>query len=117
MQIKEVYFLQYFIRQEITNEFIISELVVFCRANFFRWGDMVTPHGIKPVKGAVHIMATRAFIYFLLHDQRAVDFHEWTKSTIVPAETLFSSVNFNQHLHAPGGYNGQGKYTFIAEQS
>ncbi|WAQ94660.1 GCNT1-like protein, partial [Mya arenaria] len=64
------------------------------------------PHNIRPSKGAVHIAASRGYVDYLLHDQRAKDLLEWTRKTDIPDETYFSTLNSNPHLNVPGSYNG-----------
>ncbi|GFO07849.1 beta-1,3-galactosyl-o-glycosyl-glycoprotein beta-1,6-n-acetylglucosaminyltransferase [Plakobranchus ocellatus] len=76
------------------------------RANKDRWFSF-PPHGIKPTKGAVHTLLNRATVDFILHDPIAKDFNDWLKHTLVPDETLFSSINYNPHLRIPGTYNGK----------
>ncbi|XP_052811889.1 beta-1,3-galactosyl-O-glycosyl-glycoprotein beta-1,6-N-acetylglucosaminyltransferase-like [Mya arenaria] len=69
------------------------------------------PHNIRPSKGAVHIAASRGYVDYLLHDQRAKDLLEWTRKTDIPDETYFSTLNSNPHLNVPGSYNG----SFVAD--
>ncbi|GFS12201.1 beta-1,3-galactosyl-O-glycosyl-glycoprotein beta-1,6-N-acetylglucosaminyltransferase [Elysia marginata] len=64
------------------------------------------PHEIIPVKGAVHTVINRATVDFILHDSKAKDFMKWLKTTIIPDETLFASINYNPRLNIPGTYNG-----------
>ena len=60
------------------------------------------PHGITPVKGPIHIVASRGFVDFTLHHRTAKDFLQWAKRMEVPDETYFPSLNNNPHLQAPG---------------
>ncbi|WAQ94346.1 GCNT1-like protein [Mya arenaria] len=77
------------------------------KANKERWSNAgPAPHNIRPSKGAVHIAASRGYVDYLLHDQRAKDLLEWTRKTDVPDETFFSTLNSNSHLNVPGSYNG-----------
>ncbi|WAQ94345.1 GCNT1-like protein [Mya arenaria] len=76
-------------------------------ANTKRWSSAgPAPHNIRPSKGSVHIVASRGYVDYLLHDQRAKDLLEWTRKTDVPDETYFSTLNSNTHLNVPGSYNG-----------
>ncbi|WAQ94657.1 GCNT1-like protein [Mya arenaria] len=76
-------------------------------ANKERWSNAgPAPHDIRPSKGPVHIAASKAYVDYLLHDQRAKDLLEWTRKTDVPDETYFSTLNSNPHLNVPGSYNG-----------
>lgn len=76
-------------------------------ANKDRWeGVGPPPHGIVPTKGSVHIVASRGFVDYVLHDQRAHDLLNWTRNTKVPDETFFASLNHNPSLGVPGSYKG-----------
>ncbi|XP_033759263.1 LOW QUALITY PROTEIN: beta-1,3-galactosyl-O-glycosyl-glycoprotein beta-1,6-N-acetylglucosaminyltransferase-like [Pecten maximus] len=77
------------------------------KANTDRWKEAVLPpHHIRPVKGSMHILATREFVDYVLHNQVAKDFLDWTKQTLYPEETFFSSLNYNPHLNVPGAFKG-----------
>ena len=39
------------------------------------------PHGLEIVKGSAYAAFTRQFVTFVLHDQKAKDFFEWSKDT------------------------------------
>ncbi|CAH1778732.1 unnamed protein product [Owenia fusiformis] len=76
------------------------------------------PHGIVPVKGSVHVTASRDFVDYLLHNKTALEFLEWAKTAGIPDESFFSSLNHNPHLGVPGSYAGEPetdpqKYPFI----
>ena len=58
-------------------------------------------------KGSVHITASRGYVDYVLHDERALKFREWVKDTGVPDETFFSSLNFSPQLGVPGAYLGK----------
>ncbi|XP_059176600.1 LOW QUALITY PROTEIN: beta-1,3-galactosyl-O-glycosyl-glycoprotein beta-1,6-N-acetylglucosaminyltransferase-like [Physella acuta] len=75
------------------------------RANLERWPTK-PPRGLRPVKGAVHIIANRFFVDYILHNETAKDLIEWLKSTKHPDETLFSTLNYNPQLGIPGTYKG-----------
>ncbi|KAL4229261.1 hypothetical protein ACF0H5_012301 [Mactra antiquata] len=64
------------------------------------------PHGIVATKGDVHIVASRGYVNFILHDPRAQDLLEWVRNTTIPDETFFSTLNYNRFLKVPGSYNG-----------
>ncbi|OWF54385.1 beta-1,3-galactosyl-O-glycosyl-glycoprotein beta-1,6-N-acetylglucosaminyltransferase-like [Mizuhopecten yessoensis] len=76
-------------------------------ANTNRWtGVGAAPHNIRPVKGSMHIVASRGFVDYILHDPVAHDFMNWTRHTDYPEETFFPSLNYNPHLNVPGGFKG-----------
>lgn len=58
------------------------------------------------MKGSVHIVASRGYVDYVLHDQRAHDLLNWTKKTKVPDETFFATLNHNPVLGVPGSYKG-----------
>ncbi|XP_048254127.1 beta-1,3-galactosyl-O-glycosyl-glycoprotein beta-1,6-N-acetylglucosaminyltransferase-like [Haliotis rufescens] len=77
------------------------------RANKHRWRHAgPPPHSITAVKGSVHIVASRGFVDYILHNSTAQDLLAWVKKTSVPDETFFSTLNHNPHLAVPGAYNG-----------
>ena len=78
-----------------------------CRVSKGRWyNSFSAPHGIQPMKGNLHITASRGFVDFVLHSDVARDFLRWVSFTEVPDETFFASLNHNPHLRVPGSYLG-----------
>ncbi|PVD27137.1 hypothetical protein C0Q70_12289 [Pomacea canaliculata] len=76
-------------------------------ANKERWASAgPAPHGIIPVKGAVHIVVNRDFVDYVLHSPVAQDFLNWTRRVDVPDETFFASLNHNPQLGIRGSYKG-----------
>ncbi|XP_052284974.1 beta-1,3-galactosyl-O-glycosyl-glycoprotein beta-1,6-N-acetylglucosaminyltransferase-like [Dreissena polymorpha] len=72
-----------------------------------RWKEAgPPPFKIKPVKGAVHAVLSRAFVEFALHNEKAVEFYNWTTQTKIPDKTFFATLNHNPSLGAPGAYTG-----------
>jgi len=63
------------------------------------------PNNISIRKGSTHIVAIREFVEFVLHSQIGKDFIEFLKDTLIPDETLYSSLH--QHPMAPGGIQGK----------
>ncbi|GAB1602867.1 beta-1,3-galactosyl-O-glycosyl-glycoprotein beta-1,6-N-acetylglucosaminyltransferase-like isoform X1 [Argonauta hians] len=77
------------------------------RANPHRWKNSgPPPHGIRPVKGAVHIVVQRGFVDYILHSEIAKDLLEWTKTIEIPDEAFFATLNHNPQLKVPGSYTG-----------
>lgn len=64
------------------------------------------PHNIKVVKGSAYGVFSLDFVKFILNDQRAKDFLEWTKDISSPDEYFWATLNHNEHLKAPGSYSG-----------
>ncbi|KAH3816262.1 hypothetical protein DPMN_117775 [Dreissena polymorpha] len=80
---------------------------VFLRNFSPRWKEAgPPPFKIKPVKGAVHAVLSRAFVEFALHNEKAVEFYNWTTQTKIPDKTFFATLNHNPSLGAPGAYTG-----------
>lgn len=65
------------------------------------------PHGMKAYKGSVHIVASRGYVDYVLHNPIAHDLFEWAKATRVPDEIFFVTLNHNPHLHVPGSPRGK----------
>ncbi|KAH9514861.1 Beta-1,3-galactosyl-O-glycosyl-glycoprotein beta-1,6-N-acetylglucosaminyltransferase [Bulinus truncatus] len=76
------------------------------RANMIRWRSGQPPHNITAVKGSVHIAVNRDFVDYVLHNQTAKDLLDWVKTTRVPDETFFSTLNHNPQLGIRGSYKG-----------
>ncbi|KAI8791876.1 beta-1 3-galactosyl-O-glycosyl-glycoprotein beta-1 6-N-acetylglucosaminyltransferase [Biomphalaria glabrata] len=65
------------------------------------------PPWFRPVKGSVHIAASRSFVDFVLHNETAAKILSWVKT--LPKfhdEVFFSTLNHNPHLMVPGSYTG-----------
>jgi len=54
----------------------------------------------------VHILASRAFVDFVIHNETATKFREWISESSCPDETFFSSLNHSPNLGIPGAYLG-----------
>ncbi|ESO94014.1 hypothetical protein LOTGIDRAFT_104647 [Lottia gigantea] len=82
--------------------------VNYFRANRRRWLKVTKPppHRIRPVKGSAHIAVNRGFVDYVLNNQTAKDFLQWTKLVDVPDEIFFATLNHNPHLGIPGTYTG-----------
>jgi len=64
------------------------------------------PVDIRVTKGSVHIIASRAFVDFVIYNSTAVKFRDWVKKAFYPDETFFSSLNHSPKLGVPGAYLG-----------
>ncbi|XP_076456660.1 beta-1,3-galactosyl-O-glycosyl-glycoprotein beta-1,6-N-acetylglucosaminyltransferase 3-like [Babylonia areolata] len=77
--------------------------VVPAMVHRWRWQKFLpAPHNITLFKGHVHIVASRAFVDYVLHAPPAQDFLRWCQKTRHPDEHFFNSLNHNPHLMAPG---------------
>ena len=65
------------------------------------------PHNISVVKGSAYGIFSRAFVHYVLHDQRAKDLLNWCRVIDSPDEYFWATLHHNPHLHVPGGYNGK----------
>jgi len=77
------------------------------------------PVNLTVTKGAVHIIATRAFVDYAINNETAIKFLAWVSKTGDPDETFFSTLNHNPQLGVPGAYTGEPEsfteeYPFIA---
>jgi len=76
------------------------------RANKNRFHGVSPPHGIRAVKGSVHIVVNREFVDFVLHNQTAADLLSWARTVHIPDEAFFSTINYNPQLGVRGSYTG-----------
>ena len=68
------------------------------------------PHDIDIVRGSAYGIFSRAFVRFILEDQRARDLLQWSRTTYSPDEIYWATLHHtysNPHLHTPGGFSGQ----------
>ncbi|KAL5005843.1 hypothetical protein ScPMuIL_017001 [Solemya velum] len=78
------------------------------RRNTWRWSAAgPAPHNIRPIKGSVHIVASRPYVDYILHNQTAKDLLQWIQKTDYPDETYFATLNHNPQLGIPGTYKGE----------
>ncbi|BFZ13791.1 hypothetical protein BsWGS_16830 [Bradybaena similaris] len=68
------------------------------------------PHGLRIVMGSVHSLVTRDFVDYILHNEIAKDLLNWVKTTKVPDETYFATLNANPQLGIKGTYKGEPEY-------
>ena len=64
------------------------------------------PVNVTLTKGSVHVLATRAFVEYIVHNETSLLFRDWVKDTYVSDETYFSSLNHSPQLAVPGSYLG-----------
>ncbi len=67
------------------------------------------PGNIDIVRGSAYGVFSRAFVEFLLTDQRAVDLLEWSRKTYSPDEHYWATLHHtysNPHLNTPGAFTG-----------
>jgi len=64
------------------------------------------PVDVHVTKGSVHIIASRAFVDYVIHNETAIKFRDWIKKSFYPDETFFSSLNHSPKLGVPGAYLG-----------
>jgi Core-2/I-Branching enzyme len=55
----------------------------------------------------VHIVATREFVDFAINNEKALKLLDWLKTSYIPDETFFSSLNHSPQLGVPGSYMGK----------
>ena len=66
----------------------------------------VLPADIRLTKGSVHIIASRAFVDFVVHSETVRQFRDAIKHLFCPDEIFFSSLNHSPKLGVPGAYLG-----------
>lgn len=62
------------------------------------------PPGVVPKWGEFHIAACRGFMAFVTQSAAARRVLEWANGTHIPDETVYSTLQGNPHLRAPGAY-------------
>ncbi|CAL1529302.1 unnamed protein product [Lymnaea stagnalis] len=75
-------------------------------ANEGRWKNTTPPFGLRPVKGSVHITASRNFVDFILHNATSQGLLEWVERVDIPDEAFFSTLNYNPQLGIKGTFKG-----------
>lgn len=50
---------------------------------------------------------SRAFIEFVHTSAVAKELLDWSRDTYSPDEHYWATLNYNTHLHTPGGYKGK----------
>jgi hypothetical protein len=50
---------------------------------------------------------SRAFIEFVQASPIAKELLDWSRDTYSPDEHYWATLNYNTHLHTPGGYKGK----------
>jgi len=104
----------------IVSYHIVSYITLFWtvlfRMNYDRFENLPPlPFDVHLTKGSVHIIASRAFVNFAIHNETAIKFRDWIKESYYPDETFFSSLNHSPNLGVPGAYLGWCNFmSFIA---
>ena len=77
------------------------------RRNLGRWNFLPPPPvNVTLVKGGCHFAVTRSFVNYVLTDERALLFKNWTSFTKFPDEHYFQSLSHSPQLSVPGAYTG-----------
>ncbi|KAK7088343.1 hypothetical protein V1264_022271 [Littorina saxatilis] len=72
-------------------------------ANVDRWKKYLpAPYNVTIYKGAVHIVASRGYVDYVLHSKVGQALFNWVKPTGHPDESYFNTLNFNTKLGVPG---------------
>ena len=67
------------------------------------------PHDIDIVRGSAYGIFSRAFVRFIVEDERARDLLQWSRTTWSPDELYWATLHHtysNPHLHTPGAFSG-----------
>lgn len=67
------------------------------------------PDSLDIVRGSAYGIFSRAFVDFVIHDQRAINLLNWSRNTLTPDEHYWATLHHtysNPHLHTPGAFNG-----------
>jgi len=91
----------------VTKLLNIAFLNRLFRMNYDRFENLPPlPVNVHVTKGSVHIIASRAFVDFVIYNDTALKFRDWIKTSYYPDETFFSSLNHSPKLGVPGAYLG-----------
>lgn len=64
------------------------------------------PFNLTLYKGSQQGAFSRQFVNFVINNEKARKFISWLSDTLIPDEHLWTTLNFNRHLEAPGSYQG-----------
>ncbi|CAF0798589.1 unnamed protein product [Rotaria sp. Silwood1] len=65
------------------------------------------PGNVEIVKGSAYGAFSRAFVEFIQTNPVAKELLDWSRDTFSPDEHYWATLNYNIHLHAPGGYQAK----------
>ncbi|CAF1113371.1 unnamed protein product [Rotaria sordida] len=65
------------------------------------------PGNVEIVKGSAYGAFSRAFVEFIQTNSVAKDLLDWSRDTFSPDEHYWATLNYNTHLHPPGGYQAK----------
>lgn len=65
------------------------------------------PGNVEIVKGSAYGAFSRAFIEFVHTSPIAKELLDWSRDTYSPDEHYWATLNYNTHLHTPGGYKAK----------
>jgi hypothetical protein len=57
---------------------------------------------------------SRSFVEFTQTSPVAKELLDWSRDTYSPDEHYWATLNFNTHLHTPGGYKGMNEKKIIS---
>ncbi|CAF4248711.1 unnamed protein product [Rotaria sp. Silwood2] len=65
------------------------------------------PGNVEIVKGSAYGAFSRAFIEFVQTSPIAKELLDWSRDAYSPDEHYWATLNYNTHLHTPGGYKAK----------
>ncbi|CAF0779992.1 unnamed protein product [Adineta steineri] len=65
------------------------------------------PGNMEIIKGSAYGAFSRAFIEFVHTSPIAKELLDWSRDTYSPDEHYWATLNYNTHLHTPGGYKAK----------
>ena len=68
------------------------------------------PDDIEIVRGSAYAVFSRAFVDYIINDDKAKHLLEWSKKTYSPDEHYWATLHhtyYNPHLKTPGGFSGK----------
>ena len=80
-------------------------------------GSPKPPSNFTVTKGSGYMVARRAFVRYAIFDPNALALQEWARTTALPDETYFSTLNHSPQMNVPGAYTGLYSVGLIVSQS
>ncbi|CAC5424389.1 unnamed protein product [Mytilus coruscus] len=73
-----------------------------------RWTNIKSsPSSVLPYKGSLHITVNPQFGEYATTNKTAIQRLKWLVGTLIPDESVFSTLNFNSNLGITGSFQGE----------
>uniref|UniRef100_A0A914V573 Beta-1,3-galactosyl-O-glycosyl-glycoprotein beta-1,6-N-acetylglucosaminyltransferase n=1 Tax=Plectus sambesii TaxID=2011161 RepID=A0A914V573_9BILA len=106
----EMHFKRYFYSHIVSRD---ENGVPFTHRPDYQSNKLPVPHSLRMFKGNFAASLSKQFVSFLFKDERVLNFVKWLEDTDTADEHLWSTINHNAVLNAPGGYKGNCRKAWI----